>query len=182
MTIFLESPLPAILCGVAIEAVLGAILLSTRRGVILWIMLGVLVLTILGVVVERLVVTDRERIEATLDGCVRGLEANDLSRTLTFVAPNASHTRSRAEWALQRLQFTSIRLREMKITINRLTSPPTAEARFTTIFFFRDRMQEFPYDHYVLGLIVELQQEGDRWLITDHIEEDPHNLVEQRRR
>ncbi len=73
-----EHPWWIIFIGIGLEAVLAVVLLCTRRGVLLWVMLGVLAVTLLGLLIERLVVTDRERIEATLYGGVAALEANDL--------------------------------------------------------------------------------------------------------
>ncbi len=80
MTLLFENPLRIIFIGIVIEAVLGIVLLRTGRGALLWAMLGVLALTLAGVVVERLVVTEKERVEMTLDGITSALEANDLKR------------------------------------------------------------------------------------------------------
>ena len=171
--IFLENPVPIIVTGIVVEAILGAILVSTRRGAILWWMLGVLILVVIGLVVERLVVTENKRIVATLDGAKAALEANDLNRLLPYLAPSAAQTRDRASQVLGMVEFVSISLRGLQIgEINRLTSPPTVQTRFTAIIGFRDRTGSIPYEHRPVGLIVGLRKEGDRWLITDHVELD----------
>lgn len=182
MTTFLESPLPILLVGIVAEAILGAILVSTRRGAVLWIMLAVLVLTGIGLLVERLVETENERITATLDGAAAALESNDLNRVTAFLSPVANQSRSRAAQVLGMVEFRSVALRGLQIEeVNRLTSPPTVKARFTVVLGFRDRTGSIPYEHYVVGLVVGLRKEGDRWLVTDHIEEDPNNPVSRKR-
>jgi len=183
MTMFLESPLPIIVVGVVIEAILAAILVSTRRGVVLFIMLGVLVLVGIGLVVERLVVTENERITATLDNAAAAIQANDLDRLLTYLTPSAQQSRARARQVLGMVEFTSAAIRGLEISpINRLTSPPTVETKFTAVLGFHDRTGAIPYEHHVVGLIVRLRKEGDRWLVTDHVEMDPNNPVNRGRR
>jgi len=166
-----------------IEAVLGAVLVSTRRGVVLFVMLGVLALVGIGLLVERLVVTENERIAGTLDAAAAALEANDLNRLFTFLAPTAAESRARARQVLGQVEFTSVAIRGLDIgQVNRLTSPPTVETRFTAVLRYRDRTGTIPYEHYVIGLIVRLHKEQGRWLVTDHVELDPNNPVNRGRR
>ena len=71
MVIFLESPWPILLIGIAVEAVLAVMLLRTGQGRLLWAMLGMAAVVLLGLAVERLVVTDREAVGKHAR-CVRG--------------------------------------------------------------------------------------------------------------
>ncbi len=105
ISLLFENPWWIIFTGVIIEAVLGIILYRTGRGALVWAMLAVLVLMVSGVIVERLVVTERERVEMTLDGIVAALEANDLNRVLSYVALEAVETRRRAAWAMSASKF-----------------------------------------------------------------------------
>jgi hypothetical protein len=178
--VFVESPWPWILIGIVAEAILAAILVSTRRTVLLWAMLGVLGFAIAGVVVERLVVTERERVEATIDGIVAALNANDLPRLLgDYIAPDAARTRARAKWALNRVEIQGAHYRNLRITINRLTSPITAEAQFDGSVSYHDRMGEFPYNYYAAHFVVELELRNGRWLVTDHVEYDIYGVQHQ---
>jgi hypothetical protein len=170
MTSLLENPMPILFFGVFVEAILAGILVHTRRGVLLVPITGVALLVLGGLIVERLVVTERERVEAALDEAVDGLNANDLDRVLGCLSDQAEHTRRRAEWAMARVEFTNVTIHGLEITINDLTSPPTAEARFNGVAHYRDRQGEFPYEHYAARFIVQLQLEDNRWRITDHIE------------
>jgi hypothetical protein len=171
MTILFENPWWIIFAGVVIEAVLGIVLFRTGRGILLWAMLGVLALTLLGVLIERLVVTDRERVEMTLDGITAALEANDLNRVLSYVSPDATQTRRRAAWALGIIEVQSARFYGLEITINRLTSPPTAKASFLGHIAYRDRKGEFPYNNYASRFVVDLRKQGEVWIVTGHVEQ-----------
>jgi len=170
MTTLLENPLPIVFFGVIVMAVLAAVAVTTRRGVVLLAMLGVLLLVAGGVVLERLVVTEVERVEASLEGAAAALEANDLDRAMQYVSPSADQTRSRAGQVLRWVRFTEVKVNNLEVTINDLTSPPTAEAKFTGVFHFKDRTGQLFRESYATGLTVELRLEGDRWLITNHIE------------
>lgn len=174
---WVEDPTPILFAGIVAELVLALVFAHTRRPGVLAAMIGVLFLVGAAVLVERFVVTEREAVEQTLDGAAGALVAGDLARVYTYVSPSANYTRERAAWALDRVDFYAIKLRNMEIEINRLTNPPVAQARFRAVFRFRDRLDEFPYNSYELGFTVELEKIGDRWLVSDHVE---HHEVLQR--
>ncbi len=176
MTIFLESPMPVIFIGIALEAVLGVMLFTTRRGLLVAPMVGVLLLVVGGVWLERAYVTETERVEATLDEIAAALKTNDLAKVQSFLAPTAQQTRQRAAWALGLVEVTDAKIRNLTITINHLTSPPTAEAKFDGIIFFRGKTISVGHDRYPATFTVELEQDGDRWLVTDHFEYEQVSL------
>jgi len=173
----LENPIPVIFVGIVVEAVLASIFANTGRNVMLLAMVGVFLLVLAGVVLERVVVTEKEVVEATLDGVVDALEDNDLDRLLSeYVSPSAAHTRLRAETALAIVEITRAKVHNLEVTINHLTSPPTAEARFDGIVWFRGRQPGIHPDRYAAKFVAELQWEGDRWMITDHLEYEMQRL------
>jgi len=176
MTIFFESPMPAILIGTCLGAVLGFLVLTPRRGWLLGPIVGVLLLTLGGVWLERIVVTEPERVEITLDDLAAALKTNNLAKVQSYIAPSANWTRSRAAWALGMVTVTDTRIHNLKITINKLASPPTAEARFDGVIFFRGKTIDLGHDRYPAEFTVEFEQNGDRWLVTDHIEYEQAHL------
>jgi len=180
MIIFLESPWPWLLIGIVAEAILAAALVTTRRGALLWGMLGVLGFVVGGVVIERLVVTEREQVEAAMDGIVSALNANDLDRLLRdYIAPDAYTTRARANWALNRVEIQKANYHNLQVTINHLTSPITAQAEFDGNVRYQDRLREFPYGFYEARFVVELELRDRRWLVTDHVEYDFYGTEHQ---
>jgi hypothetical protein len=72
--------------------------------------------------------------------------------------------------ALRLVEITDVKVRNRSVTINRLTSPPTADAEFQGWVHFNPRVETIPYPFYAARFKIELRREGDRWLITDHIE------------
>jgi hypothetical protein len=172
MTALVESPWPVLFIGIVVEAALALALLKTGRGKLLGVMIGVGALTLLGLAVERLVVTDREAVSDTLDAAAAAVEANDLERLLSYISPTAQRPQADSRFVLGRFEVSKARVRDLTVTINRLTSPPTAKARFIAFGQGRDRQGVFPYQAYSQQVIVELQLEGDRWLVTDYSVED----------
>jgi hypothetical protein len=170
MSILIESPWPAILFGIIGEAILAVMLLRTGRGVLLWAMAGVLALSLGGVAVERLVVTDRKLVAAVIYDTAAALEANDLKRVLAHVAPEDAYTHEQAALVLGQYEIVELKVRYLEITINRLTSPPTAKAAFNVIATGKDRRGEIGRFTWPGKLVVELRRDPDPagWVITGH--------------
>jgi hypothetical protein len=172
MTTLVEDPMPLIFLGIVGEAVLGIILLKTGRGALLWAMAALLGIVLAGIALEGFVVTEREEVEATLEGVAAALQANNRTRLLNtqqYLTNSAGDSREQIRWALDRVTFSRVRITDLEITINRLTNPPTARARVEGIARFKDRRGEFPYESYPINdLIVNLRLESGRWLITGH--------------
>jgi hypothetical protein len=178
MVILVESPWPILFIGIAIEAVLGFLLLQTGRGKFLIAMIGVAVLVIVGLVVERLVVTDREALEQTLDAAVAAVRRNDLQGALDCISSSAEPPRSLTRWVLGRVDVQEAHISDLNINVNRLTSPPTADATFLAVGRGRDRRGEWPYQGFAQRVRLQLRLEGGRWLVTgyDFPETDPSHL------
>lgn len=177
MTMLVEDPKLVILLGIIGLAVLASLLPRTQRiGLVFLGMAGVLVLTVAGVLVERFVVTEREEVEAAVYGITDALEANDVAGVLGYVAPSAKHTRSRAQWALGQITVLDTGVRHLDITINHLTSPPTAEISFDGTIRYDYKTPGIGRNFYASHFVVLLEKDGDRWLVTDHVEQDMHGL------
>jgi hypothetical protein len=150
MTTLLENPWPVIVLGILVEAVLGVVLLRTGRGVWLWPMVGVLLLAVAGVGLEWLVVTDAEEVEATL------------------LAESAGESQALLRWAINRVDFTDVKITHLEVDVNYYGSPPRAEARLNAFVRFRDRTGQIPYENRPVAFTIELCRQSDRWLITGH--------------
>ena len=137
--IFLESPWPILVIGIAAEAALGLALLRSGQGKWLWAMLGVAVLVIGGLLAEHFVVTDRKLITHTLDTAAAAVEGNNLPRLLDCISPEAQKVRADSDRLLHRFVFKTGRIYHLDIKINRLTSPPTAKVHFLAFGEAKDR-------------------------------------------
>jgi hypothetical protein len=172
MAIFIESPWPILLIGIAVEAVLAILLLRTGQGRLLFAMLGVGLLVVLGLLVEHFVVTDRKAIINTLDAAAAAVENNNAHGLLDCISPSADPIRSQSRRVLDRFEFRMARIHDLQIVINRLTSPPTAKVTFRAVGSGRDRKGEIPYQGFAETVTVTLRQEQGRWVVADYNDED----------
>ncbi len=172
MIIFVESPWPILLIGIAVEAVLAIFLLRTGQGRLLFAMLGVGLLVVVGLLVEHFVVTDRKAIINTLDAAAAAVESNNLNRLLDCISPSADPIRSQSRRALDRFEFRLARIHDLQIVINHLTSPPTAQVTLRAVGSGRDRTGEIPYQGFAETVTVTLRQEHGRWLVADYRDEE----------
>jgi hypothetical protein len=168
MVIFLESPWPILFIGIAVEAVLGMMLMQSGRGKYLVAMIGMAVVVVVGLIVERLVVTDREAVRQTLDAAVAAVRKNDVNGLLDCISPSAKKPRDESRWLLSLVDVEEGHISDLDIKVNRLTSPPTAQAKFLAVGRGRDRTGEFPYQGFAQRVDVQLQLQGDRWLVTGY--------------
>jgi hypothetical protein len=163
--IFLESPVPILVCGIVVEAALAVALLRTGRGVLLWWMGGVAIVVLLGVLVERLVVTDRKRVAQTIDGAAAAVEANDLPRLLEYVDPSATQVRAEAARTHGTVRVEQVNVRNLEVTFNRLTNPPTAKATFDAYVSGKSLSGE---GSVPVRVTLGLCWQKDRWLVTEY--------------
>jgi hypothetical protein len=168
----LESPWPILSAGIAAEALLAILLLRTGQGRILWAMLGAALLIAAGLVVEWFVVTEREAVEQRLDQAAAAVAANDLEALLACISTTAPKTQRDARWVLGLVEFSKARLSDMEISINRLTSLPTAKAKFLAIGTARDRKSGDFNGTFVRTVTATLRKENGRWMIGEYTVED----------
>ena len=146
--IFLESPWPILLIGIAAEAAMGVALLRSGQGKWLWAMLGVGVVVVGGLLAEHFVVTDRKLIARTLDTAAAAVAANNLPRLLDCISPEAQKPLTHSKRLLGRFVFKAGHIYDLDIKINRLTSPPTAKAHFVAFGEASDRQGVIPISGY----------------------------------
>ena len=174
MDAILESPLPAIVFGIFLEAILAVAFLNTRRKSVLAAMLVVLLIAAAGVALEKWWVTDREEIEATLNEIARALEANDLELVCTFIEPDAQEARTLAAVNMALVTIKSASVRNLEVQVNRLASPPVAETRFMGNFDCEGKavmgnMVPVADARYLLDFEADFHLINDRWMVSDNV-------------
>ena len=167
MTWLVEDPTLILTAGLLIELLLGVALFQTGRGAILAAMVGVLLGVAGLLIVERVVVTDRERVAQVLDEAVEAAIAGDVQRVLDTLSPNATEARNRLERVLQRYEVRDVKLRQMRIVVERRVDPPLAEATFRAVVSGRDRAGRLPRETMVGRVTVELRLEDGQWCVVD---------------
>jgi hypothetical protein len=168
MMMFLESPWPILFIGIAVEAVLGIMLMQSGRGKYLLAMIGVGLIVVIGLLVEHFVITDRKAVRQTLDAAVVAVRRNDVNGLLDCIAPSAKGPRDESRQLVSLVDVEEGHISDLEIKVNRLTSPPTAEAKFLAVGRGRDRTGEFPYQGFAQRVVVQLQLQGNRWLVTGY--------------
>ena len=125
-------------------------------------------LVLVGVGLEWLIITDRERVEATFDACTTAIENEDLDTLLSYCEPLALTTRAKAALALNLYEFDEVRITDLNITIIRHSSPATAKAQFTAMVTAQDRTGLLGRYTKPIGFTVTLRDHGNRWLVSGH--------------
>lgn len=127
--------------------------------------------------VERLVVTDREVIEATLHEIAADVKSNNRAAVLSHIDPGAKWLRARAEGELGNYQFTACRVNKLHgIEVNYQKRPLTAVADFNVHVAgtFRVNNETFPEGDYFRRVELHLRQDADgRWLVEDYSHRSP---------
>ena len=190
MRLFLETPWIWLIGGAVVEVVLlvfyRAFVQSPEatpserlRYVLLCVMGGVLLFTGGGVVLERLVVTPHEEVTAMLDEVCRAFETNDPEQVKRFVASSPSDILPRVDLYMGMVHFTDVRLRQLKIVVNRNTSPMTAKVRCFGVAWFRGQKElAIPYEQYAANFQLQLVRESDGWKVEE-IEGDPQKPLDR---
>jgi hypothetical protein len=126
-------------------------------------------------ITERMVVTDREAIEAMLPQLARDVQNNDLPKVATHVYSGAPTLKQKVQGELHNYHFTECRITKLlEIKINEQAEPRSAEVSFLaaaagdfkaegTSFSFA---KEAPIRRHVT---LQLRRENDgRWTVEDY--------------
>jgi hypothetical protein len=169
MTWLVEDAWTIFWCCLALGLVVVLLLLQISRGYALLGLLGMALFTGGLLLVERLVVTDRERVENALHELAEALVNNDAPLTASYISPNSTRVRDTASFYLRQMKVTKANIgSDLKTTVNRLTSPPTARATFTGRLEGQFKLGGATPLNYVGRFTLELELDGNRWLVTNY--------------
>src|SRR5690606_38542231 len=90
---------------------------------------GVAVLTLLMLVVEKLVVTDREAVEAAVVEVFDAIEANDLPGVVEWIDPAAANVKADAGRLMPEGKVSAADAAASEVEINDAADPPTAKSQ-----------------------------------------------------
>jgi hypothetical protein len=167
MNWFFEGPWPILVTGVILETILIVALVRTGRAAILWGVAGLGLLIAGLLLVERLVVTDNERIRETLDGVAAAAAANDLNGVLAYIGPDAKDVRDLATNSLRRIKVRETKIgNDLSIAITQQGGAPSALATFTGRIRAEVHGEALGHDTYVGRFSVGLVKQGDKWLVV----------------
>ena len=130
MTILLENPVPIFAVGAVLATLCGLALLTRRNLPSLLAFTGVVGATLLLVLVERLVVTDREEVEAAVADLLKAIEENDLPTVLAAIDPAAAEVRDDAETLMPMVKVEDTGATSLRVEVDATAEPQTAVAKF----------------------------------------------------
>ena len=169
MTWLVEDAWMIFWCCLAVGVVVVLLLLQISRGYALLGLLSMALVTGGLLLVERMVVTDKEHVENSLFGLAETLMNNYPLSAMNYLSPRNGRVRDTASFYLRQVKVSKARIgSDLKITVNHLTSPPTAQATFTGRLEGQFKMGGATPLNYVGRFALELELDGGRWLITDY--------------
>lgn len=168
-----ENPYPAFVLGVITVGFLAAAYNITRNAAFLK-GAAVTVLLVGGVfLLDYAVVTPREEVLAVIDEGIAGLKANDADRLAKILDEKKSGvTLARIREGLRYGTITGAKANDIRITVNELTSPPTAKAEFYGVLTFHVKHEAIPFDRYACRLVVDFEKHPRGWVIVGHQERE----------
>ena len=175
MTWILENSVPAIIIGGLTAAMLGGGWLQTGRKWLLYLMIAAIVLTFGAVILERVVVTDREQVTATLHEIAAAFERNDIDAALQYTYSGAPEVRSQATGELGRYEFTAVDIkRNLEIEVFPKANPPRAVAEFNVTVQLTVRNTLYTNRRIPRWVQVIFYQEADgAWRVGGYQHDEP---------
>jgi hypothetical protein len=180
MTWLYEQPLIVVFLGVALILSLGAAWSASGRKELLYAVAAVLVLVIAGLIIERMVITDREAIRATLQQIARDLQTNNRRAVVRHVYSGAPQLKQKAEAELPNYEFTECRITK----INKLDVDASAEPRSAIIEFNIIASGTFNHLDNVVTTTVPrwiklqmLREKDGRWTVESYEHDDPQRMI-----
>jgi hypothetical protein len=167
MTWFTENPLPLVLLGVIVEAMLAVVLARTGKRSVLWGMIGLAVFVIGAVVLERYIVTPREELRAALEEVRAIVAANDPPALLKRIDTNQEVARLRnqvqrdlANVTVTEAKITELREEDIKVNGDR------AKMKFIGSVDLKAAGSLNSPPHIVLKFDVAWRKQDGVWIVT----------------
>jgi hypothetical protein len=171
-SLFFERPLALLFCGLGLEVALGVAIWLTGRAGLLRAMLGVFLLTLLAIGVERLVVTDREQIDAQLHHSVQAVLAHDVQGVLAIIDPSAAELRRTVTQMLARGHVEELKITHREVTVHSGASPRTATVHL--IARIKAQLPALSASQGLIPVVLEMRK-ADGWKVM-RADFDPHAL------
>jgi len=175
-----EQQLVIVVIGVALILGLGAAWSGSGRKELLFAIGGVLLLLIAGLVVERLVVTDREAIRATLAQMAHDVQNNNRRAIIEHIYSGAPQLKQQVESELRNYHFTECRITKInRIDVDDHIEPRSAIVEFNVIgsgSSAKDPIGEV--EHFPRWVRLQMIREKDgRWTVAEYEHDSPERML-----
>ena len=186
MATLFENPLPIYAIGAVLTTVCGMAFLARRSLPSLLALIGVVVLTLLLVIVERVVVTEREQVETTLQLLMADVESGDIPAVLARIDSAALPMRADVEKLMPQATIKDTGATAVRVEVDADAEPMTATSRFRGKIdgiHRRSGMRVFFFDEVEINWV----KRNDKWLAESYAVKikgqpiDPVNTMQSNR-
>jgi len=173
-----EQPLIIVALGVGLILALGAAWSATGRRELLYAAGVGFALLIAGLIVEKMVVTDREAIRATVLQIARDVQNNDRRAVLRHIHSSVPQLRRQAEAELAKYEFKEMRVTRIHlIDVDGQTEPRSAIVEFNVIGSGSER-GGVELDHVAQWIRLQMLREKDgRWTVANFEHDSPERMI-----
>lgn len=175
----LEQPLIIVGLGVGLILSLGAAWTASGRQELLYALVAAIGLLFVGLITERLVVTDREKIRATLQEIARDVKANDHAKVMRHIHSSAASVKQQAQAELPKYKFTEFRITKIHtIDVDASTEPRSAMVELNMVGGGSFHEFGIDADHVPRWVQLHLLRETDgRWTVAAYQHDDPQRMM-----
>ena len=171
MELLYETFVPTLILGSVLLLFLIAFWVIARQNWALYASIVPILIIAGGYVLDEMVETNREAVWRTINAVQDALVAGDVEEIEKYLTSDAKATFNRVKWAFDRFDIRRVGIYEMQMEFNDFTSPPTATISFQGVVKYSAKKAEDSFgETYLANFTVELEKDGDTWLITHHIE------------
>jgi hypothetical protein len=183
MNWILEQPVAVVILGIILGLGTGIAWTSTGRKEWLIGLAAIIAFTIVGLVVERLVVTDREAIEATLQEIARDVQSNNLQAVLRHVSTGNSELIRQASAEMPNYRFDECRVTKVQeIDIDSSAEPRSALVEFNVVASgsFRQGGVELSDQGIPRRILLQMVREKDgQWKVQRYAHGSPLESLDE---
>ena len=166
---FFENPWAIAFAGILLVTALAGSWLQTGKN---GLMMGAIfagLLTGLLLFVERSVVTENERVEATIHQLAKIVEAGDLSALIAHIHPEAAEVRARASQEFPRYKIKEVRIKSgMKVEVSPNHEPPKAVAEFNVVVVGGDAVGLVVDQSVPRFVVLTFYKDGGEWKVWNY--------------
>lgn len=171
---FFENPFGIAFAGILLVTVLGGAWLQTgKRGLLIG-AIAAAVAAILLLVLERTVITETERVKATVDRLARIVETGDLPSLLKQIHPDAEEIKAKVSQEFPRYKIKEVDIKSgMKVDLFKDHKPPKAIAEFNVVVVGGDASGLLSDHRVPRFVILTFYKDGEDWKIWHYEHFDP---------
>jgi len=117
--------------------------------------------------------TNRKSITRTLNALIAAVERDDSEDVCKFISPKAEEVQKFTREKMRLISISRTKYHNLKISINDAASPPVADVRFSTVFYWKNKEPndiislDQPVPDSVRFEIEFVRTKNQSWLITN---------------